>query len=234
MADQPDHLIEGISELSRLLINEEALDDTLQRVAELACRNLGGADVAGVTLMRDGSPTTAVYTDPASPEIDSAQYETGIGPCLDAYRHQAVFRIDSTSEDERWPPFSEAAAEHGMMSTMSLPLSVRGSGIGALNLYSTRQAAFSGQDETLGMMFADQASVAMANAQLYDTAYRITQQLQEALTSRAVIDQAKGILMAEHHVTANEAFELLRRSSQRENRKLRDIAQGIVDSTRRD
>src|SRR3954451_510739 len=69
MANYPDHLSEGISELSRLLVNEEALEDTLQRVADLACRNIGGADVAGVTLLQDGKPTTAAFTDRTSPEI---------------------------------------------------------------------------------------------------------------------------------------------------------------------
>src|SRR5829696_4092141 len=141
MADYPDHLSEGISELSRLLVNEEALDDTLQRVADLACRNIGGADVAGVTLLRDGQPTTAVYTDPTSPEVDSAQYETGVGPCLDAFRHQKVFRIESTEADEHWPAFSKACVVHGIMSTLSLPLGVRGNGIGALNLYAREPAA---------------------------------------------------------------------------------------------
>src|SRR5918998_4291060 len=113
VADYPDHLSEGIAELSRLLVNEEALDDTLQRAADLACRNIRGADVAGGTLLRDGRPTTAVFTDPTSPEIDSAQYETGVGPCLDAWRHQQVFRIGSTAEDGQWPAFSQAALEHG-------------------------------------------------------------------------------------------------------------------------
>jgi GAF domain-containing protein len=229
VADYPDHLSEGIAELSRLLVNEEALDDTLQRVADLACRNIGGADVAGVTLLRDGKPTTAVFTDPTSPEIDSAQYETGVGPCLDAFRHQQVFSNPSTTEDEKWPHFSRACVEHGIMSTLSLPLGVRGNGIGALNLYSKEPAAFSEAAEQVGVMFATQASVALANAQLYDSAYRLTQQLQEALTSRATIDQAKGILMGQHGVGADEAFELLRRQSQRENRKLRELAQELVD-----
>ena len=228
MADYPDHLSEGIAELSRLLVNEEALDDTLQRVADLACSNVRGADVAGVTLLRDGKPTTAVFTDPTSPEVDSAQYETGVGPCLDAFRHQQVFRIDSTEDDEQWPPFSQAALEHGIRSTISLPLGVRGNGIGALNLYSKQPAAFSDEEERIGMMFATQASVALANAQLYDSAYRMTQQLQEALTSRAVIDQAKGMLMAQHGVGADEAFNILRTTSQRENRKLRELAQELV------
>jgi GAF domain-containing protein len=234
MPDYPDHLTEGIAELSRVLVNEEALDDTLHRVADLACRNIGGADLAGVTLLRDGKPTTAVFTDPASPEMDSAQYDTGVGPCLDAWRHQQVFRIDSTADDGQWPAFSQAAADHGIQSTISLPLAVRGNGIGALNLYSKQPAAFSDEDEQVGSLFADQASVALTNAQLYDSAYRLTQQLQEALTSRAVIDQAKGILMGQRGVGVDEAFTLLRTTSQRENRKLRDIAQQLVDGARRD
>jgi GAF domain-containing protein len=229
MADYPDRLTAGIAELSRLLVNEESLDDTLHRVAELACRNIEGADVAGVTLVRDGEPTTAVFTDPASPEIDSAQYETGVGPCLDAWRDQRVHRIDSTAEDERWPHFSQAAVEHGVQSTISFPLAVRSNGIGALNLYSKQRAAFSDEDEETGTLFAQQASVALANAQLYDSAYRLTQQLQEALTSRAVIDQAKGILMAQRGVGADEAFDILRTASQGQNRKLRDLAQELVD-----
>jgi GAF domain-containing protein len=229
VADYPDHLSEGIAELSRLLVNEEALDDTLQRVADLACRNVGGADVAGVTLLRDGRPITAVFTDRTSPEIDAAQYETGSGPCLDAFRHQRVFRIDSTADDDRWREFSRAAAEHGMRSTISLPLGVRGNGIGALNLYSRRPAAFSDEAEHDGMLFAAQASVALANAQLYDSAYRMTQQLQEALISRAVIDQAKGMLMQEYGIGGEEAFERLRKQSQQQNRKLRELAQELVD-----
>lgn len=229
MADYPDHLSEGIAELSRLLVNEEALDDTLQRVADLACRNVGGADVAGVTLLRDGRPTTAVFTDRTSPEIDAAQYETGSGPCLDAFRHQRVFRIDSTADEDRWPEFSQAAAEHGMRSTISFPLGVRGNGIGALNLYSRQPAAFSDDAEHVGTLFAAQASVALANAQLYDSTYRMTQQLQEALISRAVIDQAKGMLMQEYGIGGDEAFERLRKQSQQQNRKLRELAQEMVD-----
>jgi GAF domain-containing protein len=233
MANYPDHLSEGIAELSRLLVNEESLDDMLQRVADMACRNIGGADVAGVTMLRDGKPTTTVSTDQTSPEIDAAQYETGVGPCLDAFRHQQVFGVPSTTEDETWPAFSQACVDHGIMSTLSLPLGVRGKGIGALNLFARQPAAFSQEQEEVGMMFAAQASVALANAQLYDSAYRMTQQLQEAMTSRAVIDQAKGIHMGQHGVSADEAFNILRRQSQRENRKLREVAQETVDRARR-
>jgi GAF domain-containing protein len=152
-----------------------------------------------------------------------------VGPCLDAWRHQKVFRDDSTAEDKQWPAFSQAALEHGMQCTISFPLGVRGHGIGALNLYAKEPDAFPEEIEQTGMMFAEQASVALANAQLYDSAYRLTQQLQEALTSRAVIDQAKGIVMARNGVGADEAFQILRATSQRENRKLREIAQELVN-----
>jgi GAF domain-containing protein len=233
MVAYADHLSEGLADLSRLLVNEEPLEDTLLRVAHLACRNLGGADVAGLTLLRDGKTATAVFTDPTSPEIDTAQYRTGRGPCLDALREQRVFRIPSTRDDERWPAFSTAAYEHGIQSTISFPLRVRGNGIGALNMYSKEPSAFSHEDEQLGMPFAEQASVALANAQLYDSAYRMTQQLQEALTSRAVIDQAKGIVMARNGLGADDAFSILRRTSQDQNRKLRDVAEEMVDRVRR-
>jgi GAF domain-containing protein len=233
VADYPDHLSEGIAELSRLLVNEEGLNDTLQRVADLACWALEGADVAGVTMLRDGKPATTVFTDPTSPQVDSAQYETGVGPCLDAFRHQQVFRMESTEGDEHWPAFSQACVAHGIMSTMSLPLGARGNGIGALNLYSKRPAAFSKDDEQLGVLFASQASVALANSQLYESAYRMTQQLQEALTSRATIDEAKGMIMAQHGVGPDEAFDILRTTSQRANRKLRELARELVDSAAR-
>jgi GAF domain-containing protein len=140
-----------------------------------------------------------------------------------------VFRIDSTADDDQWPEFSQAAAEHGMRSTISFPLGVRGNGIGALNLYSREPAAFPDDAEHVGMLFATQAAVALANAQLYESTYRMTQQLQEALVSRAVIDQAKGMLMQEHGIGGDEAFERLRKQSQQENRKLRELAQEMVD-----
>ncbi len=228
MPDYPDHLTEGMAELSRLLVNEEVLDDTLQRVADLACRNLGGADVAGVTLLRDGKPTTAVFTDPTSPEIDSAQYETGIGPCLDAFRHREVFVIDDTEKDDRWRPFSEAAAANGIRSTLSLPLVANHEGVGALNFYSREASAFSDHDVEVGSQFATQAAIVLANAQAYWDAHQLSQNMATAMKSRATIEQAKGILMGAQSCSADEAFEILVRASQRENRKLREVAEDLV------
>src|SRR3954469_13540946 len=120
--DYPREFVEALVTLSGGLPADRGLEDTLARVAELATEQIAGCDFAGCTLVRDGKATTAVFTDPMSPEIDSAQYESGRGPCLDAYRHRGVYRLADTHAENSGPEFSEAAAEHGIRSTISFPL----------------------------------------------------------------------------------------------------------------
>jgi GAF domain-containing protein len=133
---------------------------------------------------------------------------------------------------ERWPAFAAAANDVGMRSFLASPLIAADQAIGSLNLYSTSPDGFDELDDALVALFSAQASVALANARLYRSAQRLSDQLQEALDSRAVIEQAKGVLMAQHRVGPEEAFELLRDRSQRENRKLRDVAREVVQSLR--
>src|SRR4051812_46225546 len=140
-----------------LIAFEESLDANLLQVAALAVRNVPGADFAGITLLRDGRPTTAVFTDSASPEIDAAQYETGEGPCLDAFRKNTIFYIEDTRTETRWPSFSKVAAEHGVLSTLSLPLTAGPGAIGALNMYSQAVKGFVDQDEAT--VFGVQAAI---------------------------------------------------------------------------
>ena len=183
----------------------------------------------------EGRATTTAATDPAVRAIDAAQYETGIGPCLDAYRHRAVYRISDTEKDETWRPFSEAAAARGIRSTLSLPLVANGEGVGALNFYSRCPGAFGqgGDDEErIASAFAAQAAVVLANAEAYWDARVLTEQLGFALETRATIEQAKGILMASGR-TADDAFQLLVRASQRENRNLNAVAADIVAEAER-
>jgi GAF domain-containing protein len=226
-----DEFSETLGALARVLVAVEELDQTLSRIAGLACQALDSCDMAGVTLLRDGKPATTGHTDEAVLPIDRAQYEAGAGPCLDTYRERRVFRVHSTVEDTRWPAYSRAAAECGILSTMSLPLVVHDEGLGALNLYARTAGAFSDDDERLGLVLAEQASVAVANAEVYWRANQLTTQLEKALLSRDVIGQAKGILMARQGLSADQAFDVLRRASQRSNRKLREVADEIVEGT---
>lgn len=229
MANHSEALSRSLDALSGFVAGDGTLKETLQRVAELGSDTVAGADLTGLTLLDGDRPTTSVFTDPTSPEIDAVQYETGSGPCLDASREQRTHRIDSTTEEQRWVEFCAAAAAKGIHSVMSLPLSVRGQGVGALNFYSRSKGAFSSDDEDVGFLFARQAAIALANSSAYWGATELAEQLNEALTSRAVIDQAKGIIIGTNGCTAEEAFDVLRKASQRENHKLRDIAQRMVE-----
>jgi GAF domain-containing protein len=189
--------------------------------------------MAGITMLGRSGPTTTAATSDVAGRIDATQYEVSSGPCLDAYRHQVVNRIDATASDKRWPEFSRAANAEGVLSTLSLPLIVGGDGLGALNLYSDIESGFDDVDERMGTVFATHASVTLANARAYWANEEMRRNLEIALDSRAVIDQAKGVLMGQQGCSAEKAFDVLRRASQRENRKLHDIAQEIVEQAAR-
>jgi GAF domain-containing protein len=227
-----ESLSKGLEAMSRFFVGDANLQETLHQVSELACEAVG-ADMVGITMLVEGRPRTAVFTDEAAPEIDAAQYKTGIGPCLDAFRNQQVFRIEDMEKDEQWVPFSEAAAAKGIKSSMSLPLIARHEGIGALNSYSRTRDNFSDDDVAVGLQFASHAAIVLANAQAYWDARQLGEDLAEAMKSRATIEQAKGILMGAQRCAADEAFNILVRASQRENRKLRDMAADIVSKTTR-
>jgi GAF domain-containing protein len=227
MSDQCDALSISIASLSQLVMGDATLEETLRRVADLANETISGSDMVSVALVVEGRPRTVASTDDIAAEID-AQYHTGIGPAPDVFGCQRVQQVDSTDNDRRWPPWAGAAATHGILDSLSMPLVVRHVAIGALNWYSRRPAAFSADDERIGSRFAAAAAVAVINTQGYWDARNLSERLGRALQSRATIDQAKGILMAEQHCDADQAFELLVGASQRQNCKLRDIADRIV------
>lgn len=219
-------------DLSELSTSGEDMANTLLKVAELA-RRYADADMASITMLVDGRPRTAVFTDERAPMIDESQYETGSGPCLDAYRHQVVYRIDDTRSEQRWPTFTRDAADHGVLSSLSIPINARQEGLGALNLYARRLSAFD-EDSALRLArFSTHAGVVLSNARAYRESMERAENLTRALDSRATIDIATGILMARGGRSPQQAFQMLVSASQRENRKLREIAADLVDRTAR-
>ena len=231
MAESP--VAEGLAVLSRYFIGAGTLEETLARVADLACEAVPPADFVGLTMPIEGRQRTAVFTDRTSPEVDQAQYDSGEGPCLDALRDATAYLIGSTGEDGPWPAFRRACVQRGIRSTLSLPLIVDHGTVGAMNLYSRTDHSFGLDDRDAAQQFADQAAIVLANAQAYWDAHQMSARLGEAMKSRATIEQAKGILMGAQRCGPDEAFELLIRASQRENVKLRDIAHRIVDNAAR-
>lgn len=218
--------------LSNFLVAKTSMGDTLLHVSQITVDALPAAEMAGISLLgEDGRATTGVFTDEQAPEIDAAQYDSGRGPCLDSWRQGKVVRLDDVqSAADAYPEFAEAAQAHGVQSTLSLPLLAGDERLGALNLYARTVAGFTPDDEALGTDLAGAAAIVLANASAFWAASELSDQLGEAMRSRAVIEQAKGVLMARSpKMTADQAFDVLRTASQRENLKVRDIAQRIVD-----
>ena len=230
MSDAEEVLAESLRGLNSFLLDEETLETVLQRVVQTAQAGVPGCDHAGVTLWSREKPTTAAATDDTTLSLDGAQYATGVGPCLQAIRDGVVYRVDDFEHDDRFAEFAARAIPQGLRSSLSFPLAVRQTTIGALNLYAERPDSYGDESVQLGAEFAAQASVALANAQIHDRTVSVIAQLNEALSSRAVIEQAKGMLMARQGIDAEQAFEILRRASQNRNQKLRDIATAIVQT----
>lgn len=215
---------ESLEILARALhVKNAELQPTLQAIASTAVRMLSPARYACITIFSRGELVPRASTGELPLLLDRLQQSLGDGPCITAARHQAVFRIEDTRQDQRWPQFSAEAARLKVRSMLCVPLWVDERGLGALSLYADQAAAFSDLHERVTGLLATFAALALAEAQRAD-------QMHDALGNRDVIGQAKGILMERHGVTADAAFAVLSRVSQAENMKLAEIARHFVET----
>ncbi|WP_328477348.1 GAF and ANTAR domain-containing protein [Actinoplanes sp. NBC_00393] len=233
MSPDPLDPTTAFSELGRINLGETDLEGILQQVATLAKRAVPGAYEVSVTLVRQARPRTVASTGDPARWIDKWQYENGRGPCLEAAAEHKTLCIGDVSAERRWPGWHEHAGSVGVRSALSVGLPIQENVVGALNIYATTIRAFDEDSVVLTETFAGYAAVALANAHLYDTTVTLAQQMQVAMESRAVIEQAKGIIMSQRRCTPDEAFDILAKASQDANRKLRDVATALVERTRR-
>lgn len=219
----------GREALQRFLAGADDLITMHTKMVLIATEAIPACDIASITILRgDGTPVTPAFSHKTGLLLDEAQYVSGDGPCLAAIRHRGI-EHSSTASDTRWPAFTAAAIERGVLATMSVPLGNDDAVVGALNLYSDTTAQYDDASRELACAFADQLGVAAVTVTRYAEGYALSQQLQQAMASRAVIEQAKGILMAAEHCGPDAAFDMLVRASQNQNRKLRAIATEIVE-----
>ena len=218
-------LAESVIALSSPLAQDGSLFRALERIAQAACTAPIGADDAAVTLALRGHPGVVVVHGPASFALEQAQLEAQSGPGIDALRNKRVTFVDPISSTlQRWPAFAQAAVEHDVSQSLSLPLVCSGSSVGALTIYGMRSAKFNRREIDGAQRYSQLLATAVGNAQAYWRSVEVGENLSIALETRDLIGQAKGILISTGAIDADQAFAVLRGASQHLNRKLRDIA----------
>jgi hypothetical protein len=215
--------------LGRISFADHCLDSLIQTVTDLAAGVLPGNPATSVTMLADGRPRTAASSDALALELDRVQYRLGNGPCLHAARGKPA-EVPDTATDERWRDFSAVAAAAGALSVYSVPLPVHELVSAGLNVYTRRAVATDAPIRSLATRFAEYAVVPVSNMYLYESAVDRAANLQAALDSRAVIDQAKGILMERFRFTPDQAFRALAQVSMQTNRKVREVAERLVET----
>jgi hypothetical protein len=229
----PTRLARVFADIAEELYDADSFDEVLSRIAEAAVATIAGCRMASVTLVERSGYRTAASTDPAATAVDQAQYQSQEGPCLDAVDAPMVYA--QSFPDERWPTLASRPTESGVQSALSYRLAAVSSGTadsggGSLNSYGVIPHAFNDTAQEIGLILATHASVAARAVDERSTLESLGRDLQQVLLSRDVIGQAKGILMERLKITPEDAFDLLRRSSQHLNMKLQDVARGLAET----
>ncbi|MGJ9372581.1 ANTAR domain-containing protein [Nesterenkonia sp. CF4.4] len=204
-------------------LNQVSPEAILELVVAAAIELIPGAEEASLSVVtgREEVATMAPSSELLR-RLDDLQAELSEGPCLEAIYSERTIRVSEMASEDRWPDFAGRATEAGVGSMLAFQLYVVGDNLGALNLYSSQVEAFDADSERVGLIVASHAAVALADAQQVS-------QLHEAMQSRDVIGQAKGILMERYKITGHQAFLLLAKASQHSNKKLQALAEELVE-----
>lgn len=213
-----------MAELARTVAMPRSVEQVLEDVTSAATELIPGADTAGILLVGPGGKFESLAGTTDLPhQLDELQMTFEEGPCVQAALDDVIVRTDDFREESRWPQYSKAVVEIGVLSGLSFKLYTADRTAGALNLFGFEPNRWDGEAETIGTVLAAHAAAAIL-------ASRQGQQLESALSTRDRIGQAKGIVMERYDVDDVQAFEMLRRLSQESNTKLIDIAQQVIET----
>jgi transcriptional regulator with GAF, ATPase, and Fis domain len=226
----PEDALDELAALAAVALTQADLNGTLSEICAIAVRAIPGATGASLTMMNESGPAAVAFSDEGSRALDEMQNHEHEGPCLDASRTGQVFRVRDLTNEHRWPSYAPLAAETGARSVLSIPVTVETKILGALNVYAPEPDAFGAQIVALAEVITAHASLATQVATALFAHQNLSERLQAAMTTMPVVEQAKGILMAQRRITAEAAFDVLRERSQHSNVKLRDIARQIVET----
>ena len=219
-----------LAQLGGVLFSVETVQSTVELVTRLAAKTIPGTAGAGVTLVDARGHRTTAASNPLVAEADALQYGFESGPCLSAWAEQVPVRVDDLAAETRWPEWTAAAARLGVQSVLSVPLVSPTTSVGAMKVYSCDRHTYDAHTEEVLSLFAEQAAVLLANMLTLSDARRLTAQLSDALATRDVIGQAKGVLIAQGAENDDAAFALLVSASQRSNVKVHQVARQLITS----
>lgn len=214
--------------LAGVVLVDRDLSEVLTEIVGIARRSIPGAEASSITLIRGDKAHTPAFDGQLATDADELQYQRDYGPCLDAGRTGQVFLVQDMRIEQRWPDYARHASERGVGSSLSVPLPFQGTVIGALNNYADRPHAFTEDDLPVAEEVAGWVALAVANADRMARTLDDVINLRIAMKSRRLIEQAIGILMERHKVTADQAFAILTKVSQNRNTKLRVVAETLV------
>ena len=228
----PDiQLADVFVEMADTLVDDFDVIDFMQVLTE-RCVQLLGVSAAGL-LLTDQRDTLQVIA--ASSErtrlLELFQLQTDQGPCVECFRSGTPVSVPDLPSAGRWPRFTAAAAEVGFAAVHALPMRLRTEVIGALNLFDTNPGALGEDKLRIGQALADVATIGLLQHRAIHRRDTVTEQLQTALNSRILIEQAKGVLAERLHLDVADAFALLRNGARSHNRRLSELAQAIVDGS---
>ncbi|SDU86434.1 GAF domain-containing protein [Microlunatus sagamiharensis] len=218
--------------LQALLVSVDDLSGFLVSVARVAASVLGDSTACGITFRYDGNMLTVASSDERAEMLDETQYRTQDGPCLEAARTGRIVEVPDARQEGRWPDYVQIAVEAGVRCSVSLPMTLGADTFGALNVYGfDRSHQFDDAERRrLEILTAQAAGTLRVGALRIDDG-TLLRQMEEALASRTLIDQALGIIIAQQRCTATVAFDLLRAESQRTHRRVRDVAADLIGRT---
>lgn len=220
----------GLTELAALLLAVEDTGHALRHLARIAVAVVPDGPSCGITVMRNDRAVSEVYEGSVSARVEDSQYELGDGPGLEAQRTGKVVVSQDLAAETRWGDWPSVAVESGARGAYAHPLTIGGEVVGALSLYAHEPDLFPEEVQRIADQFAEPAALLLGGLLRRQSQSEVIDQLRSAMASRAVIDQAIGIVMAQRRCGPQAAFGVLRRTSNERNVKLRTVAENLVAS----
>jgi GAF domain-containing protein len=227
----PVLLTDVFVELADTLIDDFDVIDFLHVLTE-RCVAVLGVSAAGLLLTdQRGALQLVAASSERTRLLELFQLQTDQGPCLECFHTGRPVSVANLPTAGRWPRFTAAAAEVGFAAVHALPMRLRDEVIGALNLFDANPGTLDESTLRIGQALADVATIGLLQQRAIRRREVLAEQLQAALNSRILIEQAKGVLAERLQLDLDDAFVLLRSGARSHNRRLSELAQGIVDGT---